>query len=1036
MRLLNVKTFEFAEFPNHTRPKYAILSHRWVAGFEATIKDVQKRRNTDGLGFRKVKEFAEYARKHLSVEWIWIDTCCINQENAAELSEAVNLMFEWYFNAEICVAYLKDVESVDDSEEFQQSEWFRRGWTLQELLAPPIVVFVTKTWEVIGNKGAMAHVERIHTTPIGPSLEERIAKITQISEQILNDYRASLSCSVDERLQWMECRITTREEDKYYALYGIFGVTPGANYGEGQDGARRRLMAAIRQQEDSAAQHRERLENISRWLKPPDPFTNHMSARQRHEPQTGAWLLNSRPYKMWKAGSIKCLWIHGKAGCGKTVLSSTAIEDIKMQCNSSSNAVQAFFYFSFSDSEKQSYGSLLRSLLMQLGTKQPALSTLYEAYTKCRQILPGDEELEALLLSCSALHNEIFVHLDALDECPEGHDVRQQLLNSIERLLNNAPNLRILVTSQDIRDIREFAERVDAESMLIAARAVDADIRKYVSTQLSLDRKLSQLDDATKRLLEDTLSQKADGMFRWAYCQLEALKRLKSTKPKSVEAALYALPRTLDGTYERMLCDIQDQDRTEAMVLLRWLAYAHSPLSLGELVEATIVDTTAKGAVDFDNRGGWTDVLEVLAGLVVTDEGTLLSEARDTESESMSSEPLVKRASKHTKARLAHFSVKEYLESQRILASTAKEFHLFPAREHDLLSESCLVYLTHYSDSPAKASTGEDQHTFPLLKYAASSCYRSEALLLLSESRRLDWLLVHRPDFPWLDPFRRIPDVDDAGSSLYYASTVGLRPVAEALIEAGVDVHAKGGRYGNALQAACERGDASVAELLITSGANVNARGGEWGTALQAAAWKGHDHVVKILINAGADIDTEAKPYGTGLQAASWRGHHNVVQMLLDAGAQVNLQAGRSGNALQAASEEGHEQVVRMLLERGAHVNARAVGNPQAVRMLIEAGAHMRSRGDLNLDALLLASETGHHDVVQVLVDHGAVDHDALVTCLALHRAANRGHKKVIEVLLDSVPATSSDPLQWTSILRSVPRWASLAVKARLTHEG
>ena len=152
MRLLHTTDLVFREFFDYELPKYAILSHRWSAGSEATIKDLQKSRNTGSSGYKKVQEFASYVQENVpGVDWIWIDTCCINQESAAELSEAVNLMFEWYRNAEICIAYLADIEATDD--EFTRSEWFERGWTLQELLAPRFVFFVTKSWQSIGCKG-------------------------------------------------------------------------------------------------------------------------------------------------------------------------------------------------------------------------------------------------------------------------------------------------------------------------------------------------------------------------------------------------------------------------------------------------------------------------------------------------------------------------------------------------------------------------------------------------------------------------------------------------------------------------------------------------------------------------------------------------------------------------------------------------------------------------------------------------------------------------------------------------------------------
>ncbi|KAF2719343.1 HET-domain-containing protein, partial [Polychaeton citri CBS 116435] len=207
MRLLNVKSLKFAEFSDDESPPYAIASHRWVSGCEAKFQDVQDGRNRDQAGFKKVEAFASYIKQSaLAVDWLWIDTCCINKDSAAEVSEAINLMFDWYRNAEVCIAYLADVEVEDDKSYFVKSKWFKRGWTLQELLAPHLVVFVTKSW------------------------------------QALHEFQSSQGWSVEERLRWMEGRQTTREEDMSYALYGIFGVTPGANYGERRDGARQRLL--------------------------------------------------------------------------------------------------------------------------------------------------------------------------------------------------------------------------------------------------------------------------------------------------------------------------------------------------------------------------------------------------------------------------------------------------------------------------------------------------------------------------------------------------------------------------------------------------------------------------------------------------------------------------------------------------------------------------------------------------------------------------------------------------------------------------
>lgn len=511
MRLLNVTTLEFARFSRAERPKYVTASHRWSNGSEATFKDIRKRRNTESAGYEKVKGFITYVRDSLpSVEWLWMDTCCINQEDAAELSEAVNLMFEWYRNAEVCVAYLADVNAAEDKSSFEQSEWFERGWTLQELLAPKTVVFLTKEWKVIGNKGGAAHTCSIGD--VEPGLEDKISRITGIPEHVLHDYRTSVNLTVEEKLKWMEGRTTTREEDMSYALYGIFGVAPGANYGERGDRARQRLLDAIHHQDNLAAQQADRFRKIAAWLSPADPWTNHKSARQLHEPRTGAWLVQSDQYRKWKEASIRSLWIYGKVGCGKTILCSTAIEDVKTHCKRQPNAGYAVFYFSFSDNQKQRHTDLLHSLVVQLGWKGPALSMLQQAYDKPNRSLPGVDELEKILLSCFESYEKVFLLVDALDECPEDGDVRHTMLECLARLSQGGPHVRILTTSREVPDIRESMTRLGATPISIATRSVDVDIRQYMATQLSRNHRLSRLDPATKTLIEETISVKADGM--------------------------------------------------------------------------------------------------------------------------------------------------------------------------------------------------------------------------------------------------------------------------------------------------------------------------------------------------------------------------------------------------------------------------------------------------------------------------------------------------------------------------------------------
>ncbi|KAJ4310201.1 hypothetical protein N0V84_011095 [Fusarium piperis] len=268
MRLLNTTSFKLEYFAGGGIPKYAILSHKWEAE-EILFEDLQTIDWTQKKGADKVKSACLRASKD-GFEYIWIDTCCIDKSSSAELSEAINSMFNWYHHSQLCYVYLFDVPAKS----FVQSVWFTRGWTLQELIAPERVQFFDSQWRRIGDR---------------LSLLEDIAKVTAIDRQALgrgqhhrhcsvqatrpgysrccrcrggNDsqaFRQLLSSfSVATRLSWASRRVTTRVEDQAYALLGLFNVNMPLLYGEGTKAFRRLQEEIIRNSNDQsilAGQH-------------------------------------------------------------------------------------------------------------------------------------------------------------------------------------------------------------------------------------------------------------------------------------------------------------------------------------------------------------------------------------------------------------------------------------------------------------------------------------------------------------------------------------------------------------------------------------------------------------------------------------------------------------------------------------------------------------------------------------------------------------------------------------------------------------
>lgn len=234
MRLLNTTTYRLEEFDSKT-PKYAILSHRW-GDEEMTYQDFYKQRNRNKSGYHKIIQACDFARKR-SQQWLWIDTCCIDKKSSAELSEAINSMFDWYQEAEECYVYLVDVRppskhSFDAVEkEFYASDWFNRGWTLQELLAPSQVMFCTDNWEIMGTKESNPE-HPVREFSHRAHLNSMIADITGIPEDVLCNPNLIRRRSVAQRMSWASQRQTTRIEDQAYCLLGLFGVNIPLLYGE------------------------------------------------------------------------------------------------------------------------------------------------------------------------------------------------------------------------------------------------------------------------------------------------------------------------------------------------------------------------------------------------------------------------------------------------------------------------------------------------------------------------------------------------------------------------------------------------------------------------------------------------------------------------------------------------------------------------------------------------------------------------------------------------------------------------------------
>ncbi|KAI6011604.1 hypothetical protein EDC04DRAFT_3145741 [Pisolithus marmoratus] len=215
--------------------RFVMFSHRWGEG-EPSLRDIQGRAIYDmppNGGVKKLQKFCLTAFKR-GYLWAWSDTCCIDKTSSAELQEAIGSMFGWYRRSHLTIVYLAD---VPESGSFDSSQWFGRGWTLQELLAPATVLFYTRNWSLYKNTECSNH----KTDDV---VLDALARATGIASQFLTDFTPGMD-DARSRLQWASSRRTTRPEDIAYSLFGIFNLHLPILYGESAEFALGRLLAEV-----------------------------------------------------------------------------------------------------------------------------------------------------------------------------------------------------------------------------------------------------------------------------------------------------------------------------------------------------------------------------------------------------------------------------------------------------------------------------------------------------------------------------------------------------------------------------------------------------------------------------------------------------------------------------------------------------------------------------------------------------------------------------------------------------------------------
>ena len=492
--------------------------------------------------------------------------------------------------------------------------------------------------------------------------------------------------------------------------------------------------------------------------------------------------------------------------------------------------------------------------------------------------------------------------------------------------------------------------------------------------------------------------------FRWVVCQLDVIRECK--KIRMLRTALKTLPKTLDETYERVLSKIPDEYVEDVRRVLQCLICGFEPLDIKEIAEIVAIDTAEPYYHPEDRYSTPRELLSVCSGLVST--RTSKRRADRFNSPGFEIEEL----------RLAHFSVKEYLVSDRVSLSPASRYKLDEVLCHGAMADLCISYLLRYEEDisdrqsmttninlEAQESGDEQMKTesvghfqdlelcerSPFAPYAAmfwsmhlraaelddTTHLYAKSMKLVANPALLDRIVEHHRTWfeprdlgivadIWGDDRIRNPKVANI-SPVYYASRLGLDSLVSRLLEAGESADSVG-PSGTALAVAAKQRHKSTVQLLIKMGANINGQK-VWKkvadrttilsmTPLHSAVVEGHEDIALFLLHHGAAVNTKLCDYG--------RCYHR-----------------KTNTPLQAAVSRRSTSLVRILLDRGAdvtvaggwlgdalHIACRAVGDAYLARLLLENGADPCSPhgpGMLN-DAIRVKNEP----LQQVLVEYGA----------------------------------------------------------------
>lgn len=986
MRLIDSKLLEIREFGSSDVPEYAILSHRWGKD-EVTLQQMQtwtqSKANaqagsidiTSLQGFQKIQQCCSRAIKD-GLKYVWIDTCCIDKTSSSELSESINSMYQWYFQAERCYAYLADANSV---EAIPKSEWFTRGWTLQELLAPSEVYILDQNWTDLGTRD---------------SLQDMISRVTNIPRDILTGKEDLESASAAQRMSWAAKRQTTRLEDRAYCLMGIFGINMPLIYGEGEQAFGRLQQEIVR------------------------VFNDHTLLAWKSADSRGGAFATSPAAFEGCGNIIRCNEIENTASY--ISLSSIGVHiDVRfmgfgpdrvglaiLDCTEQGADHDSVTAIAVKDTNvaMKSFQRIQTDKLTNVNLKEWR-SSQYPMRRLCletKRILPWRKSLATQ----SGSTQFRFYERAMLTQVMQFSDP-MAILRAAER--GSEDHSWILLTRSDVSVDVQDSEGNSA--LIMASKNGHHSVVRFLlqmgaNSNTATAKNMTALHHAANNGHDAAVRELLDG---GAYIEAK-----DTTQLTPLALAITNGSNTVVLTLLQRGADVNIADESGARPL-------HVAAQCGNTAAATLL-LSYQAPMEVKDHEGYTPLLRAMHNGQKDMVAMLLEEGADINAKTALGVAALYLAIQKNDADMAQLLIDKGADAElkqhngdSLLISAIKRGS--PAIVKQILETGVSVVSQQAGGEPLihlASERGQDDVISQLILkgadvniknasgetplWRAVVCNRHSTVGLLvkhgadihatsgSEQTVMEWAIGNQRS--WMLALllrlgaRTNSETGPVWELMQWSADNSHINVVEALLEDHL-IENKDVTW-TPLHWAAERGLKEVMELQISQDVDINAKDGMGQTPLHWAARCNHYMVVSQLVSHGANLDIIDEKGSTPLYEAVESEDLLIARTLLDAGAQVNHPETPRKRPLCAAVEMSDVGMVTLLLEYGANADvndaygckilvfAVTARHKHIVRLLLEHGADAKSRDLVGKTVLMNARASQSTSIIELLLEHGA----------------------------------------------------------------